>query len=361
MYAVGIIIVVASHTARGGVSLFYEWFDPHTFIVPHFLFCSGYFFKDSSVEHAGRYILKKARHLLIPLYGWNLFYALVVFVTSKAGFTIGTPVTIGSLLWSPLFDGFQFGYNCSCWFLAPLFLIEVINVLLRKAVRNWNKAPVLKESVIFAFYLGLSFLGIFLAKKYFVNSFFWWNLLMRVMFFISAYGFGTFFNRVLEKYDRRISSWLYFLVVAGIEVIIILALGRVPVYDLAWGAKYTDGVILPVLVGFLGVLFWLRIARIVEPVTKNNRIVNALSSGTMYIMVHHFLGTMLVKGIIAVIAKATPLFGDFDFGAFKTELFYYYLPNGMDQFRIVYLLAGLTVPLLIRMLADRIRIFRKNH
>lgn len=31
LYAIGIILIVAGHCENGGISLFYEWFEPHAF------------------------------------------------------------------------------------------------------------------------------------------------------------------------------------------------------------------------------------------------------------------------------------------------------------------------------------------
>ena len=74
LYAIGMIMVVAGHyTEGGGINILANWFPYYGFHLGLFLFASGYFYKEKSEQHVGQYILKKATHLLVPLFLWNCF------------------------------------------------------------------------------------------------------------------------------------------------------------------------------------------------------------------------------------------------------------------------------------------------
>lgn len=83
--------------------------------------------------------MKKVKRLIIPLLLWNLFYAGIVLLLSVKEFTIGREISIDSLLFAPFRDGHQFVYNLGSWFIAPLFSIELVNILTRITVFKKNK------------------------------------------------------------------------------------------------------------------------------------------------------------------------------------------------------------------------------
>ena len=70
LYAIGMIIVVAGHCGGdGGFSLMYEFFTPYSFHLALFVFCSGYFYKDTSERTVGKYVLKKVKmYITVKMY-----------------------------------------------------------------------------------------------------------------------------------------------------------------------------------------------------------------------------------------------------------------------------------------------------
>lgn len=64
LYAIGIIFVVIGHCGGGGINILSDWFPPYAFHLQLFAFASGYFYKSSSEEYIGKYILKKLKHYL---------------------------------------------------------------------------------------------------------------------------------------------------------------------------------------------------------------------------------------------------------------------------------------------------------
>ncbi len=121
LYVVGIYLVCASHAQGGGLYLLTDWFPYTGFQVALFVFCSGYFYKSDSESHVGRYIWKKIKTLIVPLYLYTIIYGLIVQLLRTKGFTIGADFTLHNIIIMPLIDGHQFGYNLGGWFITPFF------------------------------------------------------------------------------------------------------------------------------------------------------------------------------------------------------------------------------------------------
>lgn len=144
---------------------------------------------------------------------------------------------------------------------------------------------------------------------------------------------------MLEKYDT-ISNTIYFTLLLTTQLIIILLCGRVPTCSQAWLNNLPEGPVLPIIEGLLGIAFWLRIAKIAEPVLKSNKLMLIISNNTFAIMIHQFLGFMLVKTAFAVLYKIGYC-TDFNWEAYKSDIWYFYYPKGLEQTGILYIIAGL--------------------
>lgn len=71
-------------------------------------------------------------------------------------------------------------------------------------------------------------------------------------------------------------------------------------------------------------------------------------------MINQFLGFMVVKAVFAML-QTPKLFADFDINRFKTDIWYVYLPHGINQMLVIYLFAGLFVPIIIQQAINRIK------
>ena len=116
LYAVGMVAVVTTHCSSGGLYLLQDWFD--SWYLGIFVFAAGYFYRFEEERHPLRYISRKVKHLLVPLYLWNFAYALIVTIMGKLGFPQGVGITWRKLFLFPLTNGHQFGYNLAAWFVA---------------------------------------------------------------------------------------------------------------------------------------------------------------------------------------------------------------------------------------------------
>lgn len=352
IYALGIFIVVANHCGMGGISLFYELFPAYAFHMGLFVFASGYFYKEYFENNLGKYILKKLRTLILPLYMWNFAYALFTQLMSVGGFAIGARVSFDSLFIKPITTGHQFIYNLASWFVFPLFMVEIFNVLFRKLliIFKGNK----KEYIYIMSSFVFGMIGIYLSSKGLNTG--WWLVLTRMLHFIPFYSAGYFYNKILEKHDK-LSNSIYFLIVISLQLIIVLYNGGTVTYEQAWSVFPTFEP-MPYIVAFLGIAFWLRVTRILEPAIGRSRVVNLLADNTFSIMVNQFLGFMLVKAIFAVgFRYSDTLFQNFNWGEYHTSIWYYYLPKGLEQFRIVYVFVAIVIPILIQKFIDKVKKF----
>ncbi|MBQ9685084.1 MAG: acyltransferase family protein [Oscillospiraceae bacterium] len=349
LYAIGMIIVVCCHSDGGGLNLFYDWFSPYAYVLALFVFCSGYFYRDGSETDLGAYLLRKVKRLLVPLYLWNCFYALLVLVLRPLGFSIGLAPSFRTLVLMPLYEGSQFEYNLGSWFVAPLFFLELFNVLFRRVFRVAGSRR--RELAAFAAYLLLGVLGIYLARSGFRRG--WEQTLVRSLYFLPFYGLGLLYRRVLERYDT-LPHAVYFAVVLLLQYVLIIVVGHVPAYTISLCDNFNDGLLTPFITGALGIAFWLRVARLVESTLARDKCFNAIADNTFSIMTNHFLGFMLVKAGFAFLKRTTSHCQAFDMELFRSDLVYFYLPGG-KLFTLFYVAAGLAVPILMQKLVDRVK------
>lgn len=348
MYALGMVLVVANHCEYGGISLFYEIFPAYSFHMGLFMFSSGYFYKESAELHIGKYINKKLNTLILPLYLWNFVYALFAQIMSLRGFSLGIGVSFRQLFIEPITNGHQYIYNLATWFVVPLFMVEVLNVSFRRILSRIDGPK--KEYIYITLSLVLGMFSIFLSNKGLNTG--WWLVLTRMLHLFPFYCVGYFYNKVLEQKDT-LPNFTYFLIVVGIELMIIIYKGTVLVWEQVW-CNFTIFDAWPYIVGFLGIAFWLRITRILEPTIGKGRVVNLIADNTFSIMVNQFLGFMLVKSVFAIGYKySNTLFQDFDWTAYHTSIWYYYLPKGIEQTRIIYVFVAIAVPILIQKIIDK--------
>ena len=103
----------------------------------------------------------------------------------------------------------------------------------------------------------------------------------------------------------------------------------------------------PFIIEFIGIFFWLRVSKILEPLLRDNKLINYIGSNTFSIMTHHLIAFMFVKFIFRTISKFTPYFSDFNVALYKSNIWYLYLPDNINQYKIIYLFAGLMIPLFL--------------
>ena len=68
------------------------------------------------------------------------------------------------------------------------------------------------------------------------------------------------------------------------------------------------------------------------PAIGNSKLVRLIADNTYGIMVNQLVGFMCLKFVFYGLSLITsgPLFGDFNVASFKSSIWYYYLPNGLQ-------------------------------
>lgn len=357
LYALGIIFIVAGHGGGAAVNLFSDWFPFSSFHLGLFMFISGYFYKKDSEQTINKFIIKKVKKLLVPLLLWNIFYAIVVKLLSYGGFTIGVNYKnlIDNLIILPIKTGHQFGYNLGGWFVIPLLMIQIYNVLIRKVInKNCKK---FNEWTYFLLNLCLGIIGVYMASRGYNHE--WWLVLVRMLYFIPFYSFGILYKNILEKFDT-ISSTKYFTIIFIINMMILIINGYYPGYTPSWCNDFVNGPILPFIVGFVGIAFWLRIAKLLEPIIGKNKYLNLIADNTYTIMINHILGFMILKAIFGILSLCLPIFGNFDWLQFKTNIWYLFIPKNIAKMKILYLIMGIAFPILLQLFINKYVIYIKE-
>lgn len=355
LYAIAIMMVCFGHTG-GGVDLFSDWFPYGGLHLPIFVFSSGYFYRESSEYHVSSYILKKTKRLILPFYAYNIVYGCIVQILKLFGFEIGGQLSFSNIFISPILHGHQFVYNLGGWFVIPLFMVEIVNIVVRKQLRICKiEAP---EELLFILSIILGIFGNQLSIWGYNTN--WWLPLVRMLYFIPFYELGIFFYKRLEKYESRVPCFYLFAGIFFIKFIIAYYCGRMPTYNPVWCDDFTEGPILPIIIGYLGIAFWMRIATVLQPVIGNSKWINLLAENTYSIMMNQFLGFMLVKVIFALFCKYNLGFFDFDLNSFKTNIWYYYIPRNSHYSLTIYVVVGIVFSIIVQNILDYIKKFIYN-
>ena len=351
LYAVGMVAVVTTHCSSGGLYLLQDWFD--SWYLGIFVFAAGYFYRFEEERHPLRYIGKKAKHLLIPLYLWNFAYALIVTLMGKLGFTMGVGITWRKIFLFPLTNGHQFSYNLAAWFVAPLFMVETVMAIVRFVLppASERKWVVIKETALSVLFIAAGVTGVRLARAGLNTG--WFLVLDRLLYFLPFFQASVLYRRVLEYHDR-LRNTEYFVVVFLFNLLLCIVNKGLPTYVYSW-CSFTGNALMPFLAGFTGIAFWLRAARVMDPVMGRSRIVTLIAGSTFSIMENQYLGFMAVKGLFYAAYRFLHRFPTFDVAAFRTQYNYFFLPYNVTQTRILYVIAGIFLPVLIQQILTRIK------
>jgi len=355
--AIGILLIMLGHLdfpilTMGGLFPYYSF---HVMLFP---FISGYFYKPEEEAHIGAYLKRKALHLLLPYCIWNIIYGLLATILHNFGMGIGENISLYNLTIAPFLSGHQFMYQAASWFVLALFLLELCNVLGRKVL---SLLRIRNEYVIMALYLVVGLASIFLAKRGSVYDYY--KLPARIMLLAPCFQFGYLYKEKLESKDTLPSS-VYFPILLLFQFIIVMTTSGRIAFSAVWVTGFAGSIILPYLTTFTGIAFWLRITKELTPILKENQFTQYLGTHTFSVMMHHLLGFFLVNCAFCSLFKlassnAVSLLGEwfagFDMALFTTDIYYTYLPAGMDTIKWLYLAAGLAVSLGIAKMNDAIK------
>ena len=357
LYLLAAVFVVDGHTRFEDMFEMRGLFRYYSFHLMLFAFGSGYLLRDEDTAHPLALLARRARRLLVPLYVWNLVYGVGAALLRRfGGFAFGEPLTAYNLLVAPLTNGEQFVWNLGAWFVFPLFLAQAMYLLARRLSRLWGE----REPLTFLLCLipGAVAAQLCAAGRQDALPLF----LMRALILLPGYAGGVLYRRCLEKHDTLPTvPYLTALVIARA---LLCTRYENLAYLLSSCTYMSCGAAGVYLGGAIAIAFWLRIARLLAPHMERSRLALAVSRHTFDIMMHHYMGFFALNCVFLGLHKLGLAAADFSVSAMRTQQGYLYAPPGRQEWNVLYLIAGLLVPLLIggavRALGARISRMRKR-
>ena len=119
-------------------------------------------------------------------------------------------------------------------------------------------------------------------------------------------------------------------------------------YSTVWCTGFAHGPLVPYVTTFMGIAFWLGVARIMVPLWKEGNLLDIIGKNTFGIMMHHIVGFGVLNTIYFILSKTGCLLADFNQELYFATYEYRYLPSGMENGKWGYLFFGLGVALGIR-------------
>lgn len=352
LMAFGIVFVVLGH--KGGIGLFSDWFPYYSFHMPLFMFIAGYLFKEKYIDNVKDYIIKKFRHLMVPYYMWNLFYGLMVVVLKYFDVVkFGIKFDAYNFFVMPFVHGHQFSLNVAMWFVPQLFAIQVIYILFRKLKSKLKFS--INDWLALVVFLAFGLVSIWLVNHGYVTNH-WRRFLFRTLFFLPFFHFGYLYRTRLELKDK-LDSLIYFAIIFVIQFALLKAYGNISFNAIV--DHYPSKIILPYITSMTGIMFWLRISKILAPLLTKSRYIQYLGENTWTVMAHHQFVFFLINFGIFSLLPYLNLRG-FSIDKFQHNAWYGYHPAKW-QFLIFYSAAGIILPLLGKYLYDRYQAKRKEN
>lgn len=346
LYLLAIIFVVDGHCMLDHTFAMNGLFRYYSFHLMLFAFGSGYFYRSRGGFVSD--LVSRAKRLLIPLYAWNVIYGVGAAVLRRmGGFEIGAELSAYTLLLAPLVDGEHFVWNLGSWFIFPLFLTQTLYALLRRAARIWKD----REGITFLICLAVGAAAVELCRAGRQDTL--PLFAMRTLILLPGYAAGQLYRRELEHRDTM-PTVPYLLI-----VVIARALLCVRYENLAYllsSCTYFDcGAFGVYAGGALAIAFYLRIARLIAPFVKKSRLALYASRHTFDIMMHHIMGYFSLNCVFLALNALGVAASDFSVKSMRTLYNYCYSPDKRDEWSILYLIAGMLVPLAIAWVIEQIK------
>ncbi len=273
LMAFGIIFVVLGH--KGGIGLFSDWFPYYSFHMPLFMFVAGYLFKEDYVNCVKDYVVKKFKHLMIPYYAWNLVYGLLVAFLKYCDIVkFGAKLNFYNLFVMPFVHGHQFSLNVAMWFVPQLFAIQVLYILFRKAKSLIKKFD--NEWLWLVIFLGLGLTSVWLVNHGYITNH-QRRFLFRTLFFLPFFHFGYLYRIKLEVKDK-LDSLIYFGIIFVVQFALMKGYGKITFNAIM--NNYPSKIILPYLTSITGIMFWLRVSKLLTPVLAKSKYIRYLGENT---------------------------------------------------------------------------------
>lgn len=346
LYLIAIIFIVDGHTTLDDMFSMGDLFRYYSFHLMIFAFGAGYFFR----LHGGilQDICSRAKRLLVPLYLWNVIYGVGAACLRRfGGFEIGEPLSAYTLLLAPITNGEHFAWNLGSWFIFPLFLSQVLYSLLRRAAKLWKDNEVI--TFILCLLPGCAAVQLCYGGMQDTLPLF----LLRTLILLPGYAGGQLYKRCLERRDTM-KTVPYLLVIVILRALLCVRYENLA-YLLSNCSYFVCDAFGVYFGGALAIAFYLRIARLIAPMMQKSQLALYASRHTFDIMMHHFMGFFALNSVFLVINALGIGAADFSVKSMRTMVDYNYAPYGRSEWNILYLLAGLLLPLTVAWVTDQMK------
>ena len=121
---------------------------------------------------------------------------------------------------------------------------------------------------------------------------------------------------------------------------------------MAWCNDFNrENLFLPYITSATGIMFWLRISKILVPSLRSCKKIQYLGNNTWTVMMHHLFIFFIINLLIGSLAPIIGLKG-FDYNEFKKSIWYCYVP-GNKKFQLFYSVLAIYIPLMIKYYSDK--------
>ena len=349
--AIGIVQVVICHLAID-LNLTGYIFPYTSFFIPMFVFISGYFYKIEKEKNLAKTIWNKFKKLVIPFFIINLIYGIITTILrNNEIINYGTEINLYTLFVQPFIGNDQFILNFPSWFIPTFFITYVIYLLIHKC------ATKLKLNNYFLLILLIFGNMISVYNSNIAGLEDLRTLILKVLFLLPFFHIGYLYKTTIQKYDEKVKTIIYIPVLIIINIILILTFKDLT-YDMRDFSGFNPtNFYLPLITSSTGILFWLRISKILSEYIGKNKLVNYISNNTFSIMSHHIFYFFIFDLILYFInlKHQIPYFNE---EMFKTGWIYIYrVPNWNILLEMLYLIIGVSGPLLGKYIFDKFRFY----
>lgn len=345
-YLLAIIFIVDGHTTLSDMFTMGGLFRYYSFHLMLFAFGAGYFFRTKG--SIAQDIFSRAKKLLVPLYGWNLVYGVGAALLRRfGGFEIGEPLSAYTLLLAPIVDGEHFVWNLGAWFIFPLFLMQVIYSLIDRTSGLWKRNGVI--TFILCLLPGCAAVELCRAGRQDLLPLF----AMRTLILLPGYAGGQLYRQYLERRDTM-KTVPYLLIIVILRALLCVRYENLA-YIVSSCSYFVCDAFGVYFGGALAIAFYLRIARLIAPYVKKSRLAIYASRHTFDIMMHHVMGFFAVNGVFLILNALGVGAADFSVKSMRTLAEYNYAPYGRTELNMIYLIAGMLLPLGVAWVMERIK------
>lgn len=346
LYLIAILYVVDGHASFPDMFDMNSLMRYYSFHLMLFAFGSGYFFsrRGSFLADTAR----RAKRMLIPLYLWNVVYGVGAAALRRfGGFEFGEPLSAFTLLLAPLTNGEHFYWNLGSWFIFPLFLVQVIYSLIDRAAKLWKN----NDYVTFLLCLIPGVWAVqFCAGGHYEQA---PLFLLRTLILLPGFALGVLYRRRLERLDT-LPTLPYLTVLLVIRALLVVRYESL-VYLLSKCSYFGCDAFGVYFGGAIAIAFYLRVARLIAPLMQRSRLLLSMSRHTFDIMMHHIMGFFAVNCVFLALNALGVGAADFSVHQFRTVDFYCYSPDKRPEWNILYLLAGMLLPMAVVFIQEKIR------